>query len=351
MPDSTEPQRWALSGLKGWKFVVALAGGIVAISAAATLVAGVLFPSNSVDANFRKARVEKPVTWDEFKARRHIVKEPGSVTAVVMSVILLAQTGSSSTSTPEGTTDTTPTDTTPTDTTPTGTTPTGTTPTGTTSTGTTSTGTTSTDATPTTATEPLPPPIDAEQIPASKPVALTPPQHQIIKRLSHKARERFKLPRGCERSITVRSCPASVDLGAVPGPAGSAQGAPERYPFTDQKRVLDYLLRTLPKVRYLTKNHHRVPVGVHATVKLAITGNGSHRLKLLWSVYPRGESGAPPLAWEENRTADIITAGPGAELIDFWVPIPGIKHGYILHLRVVEGDKILDEQDASPTFR
>ena len=182
-------------------------------------------------------------------------------------------------------------------------------------------------------------------------MVLTPPQHQIIKRLSHKARERFKLPRGCERSITVRSCPASVDLGAVPGPAGSAQAAPERYPFTDQKRVLDYLLRTLPKVRYLTKNHHRVPVGVHATVKLAITGNGSHRLKLLWSVYPRGESGAPPLAWEENRTADIITTGPGAELIDFWVPIPGIKHGYILHLRVVEGDKILDEQDASPTFR
>jgi hypothetical protein len=342
MSDPTEPQRWALSGLKGWKFVVALAGGIVAISAAATQVARVLFPSNSVDANFRKARVEKPVTWDEFKARRHIVKEPGSGTAVVvMSVILLAEIGSSSTSTPEGTTDTTPTNTTPTNTTPTNTTPTNTTPTN----------TTPTDTTPTTATEPLPPPIDAEQMPASKPVALTPPQHQIIKRLSHKARERFKLPRGCERSITVRSCPASVDLGAVPGPAGSAQGAPERYPFTDQKRVLDYLLRTLPKVRYLTKNHHRVPVGVHATVKLAITGNGSHRLKLLWSVYPSGESGAPPLAWEENRTADIITTGPGAELIDFWVPIPGMKHGYILHLQVVEGDKILDEQDASPTFR
>jgi hypothetical protein len=59
------------------------------------------------------------------------------------------------------------------------------------------------------------------------------------------------------------------------------------------------------------------------------------------------------LTWEKNRVADIIKPPSGSpHLTNFWVPIPLAKHGYVLHLRVLDHRGVpLDEMDAVPEFR
>jgi len=115
--------------------------------------------------------------------------------------------------------------------------------------------------------------------------------------------------------------------------------------------VLRYLLRTLPLVRYTKSGHRRVPVGIDVLVRLNLKGSSDRRFYLQWSVYPRGAGGGRLLTWERNRIADVVKASGSTHLTHFWVPIPVQRHGYALHLRVLdEHGRAHDEQDASPSF-
>jgi hypothetical protein len=154
------------------------------------------------------------------------------------------------------------------------------------------------------------------------------------------------VPRGCERSLTARSCPAAVHMGALPGPPGSPQGTVDRYAYTDQAHVLNALLRTLPLVRYTTRKRPHVPIGVEVRVGLSISGDTHKQLTLQWSVWRKRASGGELQTWEANRTADIFTPGRSSHVTDFWVPIPSPPHAYLMHLRVRDGNTVLAETHA-----
>jgi hypothetical protein len=342
--------RWARFGQTGWRAVIAMSAGIVAIAAAVSVVLKFLPGGSSaaLRATVDDIRVQDEFPWKDYRTTNTFAMRPISrITAIgdayhrPTRILLLAQVIATQT-TP---TQTTPTQTTPTQTTPTQTTPTQTTPTQTTPTQIETTTTTTTTGTPTTTqTRALAGRVGSQ-------VPLLPGQeHQIVEAQKTLSNE-TATPPSC-RPANGQECALTESL----TPVNSSSGPYVEVAYRDgdaQVNAYKHVLFVLRHARSTAgPGGKRQILGAKVDYRVELRGYGGHVADVRWSLQS-ADGGQAPEAWEQQHEADHIKAVRPDEVLQLslFVPLPQRVGRYEIELSVFDEHRTVQGRAFTNPFR